>query len=156
MSYRADKLGDGQTDWWTDAGNDNTRRPILASGKNWSCKTLLINWGSKVINQLRTTTMLVDAILAHNLTLSSTIHCYVCLKGLVFIYLGECQESLLPRWSNLLPRWSISGSSHISHNIVKMMEGTFTDMFHMLVNLKCSSLIWWMTFFHCCFDCVKK
>ena len=34
MSYRADKLGDGRTDWRTDAGNDNTRRPILASGKN--------------------------------------------------------------------------------------------------------------------------
>ena len=33
MSYRADKLGDGRTDWRTDAGNDNTRRPILASGK---------------------------------------------------------------------------------------------------------------------------
>ena len=29
MSCRADKLGDGRTD----AGNDNTRRPILASGK---------------------------------------------------------------------------------------------------------------------------
>ena len=35
MSYRADKLGDGRTDGRTDAGNDNTRRPILASGKNW-------------------------------------------------------------------------------------------------------------------------
>ena len=34
MSYRADKLGDGRTDGRTDAGNDNTRRPILASGKN--------------------------------------------------------------------------------------------------------------------------
>ena len=33
MSYRADKLGDGLTDGRTDAGNDNTRRPILASGK---------------------------------------------------------------------------------------------------------------------------
>ena len=36
MSYRADKLGDGRTDWLTDgrtdAGNDNTRRPKLASG----------------------------------------------------------------------------------------------------------------------------
>ena len=31
MSYRADKLGDGRTD----AGNDNTQRPILASGKNY-------------------------------------------------------------------------------------------------------------------------
>ena len=30
MSYRADELGDGRTD----AGNDNTRRPKLASGKN--------------------------------------------------------------------------------------------------------------------------
>ena len=30
MSYRADKLGDGRTD----RGNDNTRRPKLASGKN--------------------------------------------------------------------------------------------------------------------------
>ena len=34
MSYRADKLGDGRTDGRTDAGNDNTRKPILASGKN--------------------------------------------------------------------------------------------------------------------------
>ena len=34
MSYHADKLGDGRTDGRTDAGNDNTRRPILASGKN--------------------------------------------------------------------------------------------------------------------------
>ena len=29
---------DRQTDWRTDAGNDNTRRPILASGKN--CKNI--------------------------------------------------------------------------------------------------------------------
>ena len=29
MSYHADKLGDGRTD----AGNDTTRRPKLASGK---------------------------------------------------------------------------------------------------------------------------
>ena len=34
MSYCADKLGDGRTDGRTDAGNDNTRRPKLASGKN--------------------------------------------------------------------------------------------------------------------------
>ena len=33
MSYRTDKLGDGRTDWRTDAGNNNTRRPILVSGK---------------------------------------------------------------------------------------------------------------------------
>ena len=32
MSYRADKLGDGRTDWRADAGNDNTRRQKLASG----------------------------------------------------------------------------------------------------------------------------
>ena len=35
MSYGADKLGvDGHTQRQTDAGNDNTRRPKLASGKN--------------------------------------------------------------------------------------------------------------------------
>ena len=34
MSYRADKLGDGRTKGRTDAGNDNTRRPKLTSGKN--------------------------------------------------------------------------------------------------------------------------
>ena len=39
MSYRADKRvitahTDGRTDTQTDAGNDNTRRPKLASGKN--------------------------------------------------------------------------------------------------------------------------
>ena len=35
MSYRADKqVIDTQTDGHTDAGNDNTRRPKLASGKN--------------------------------------------------------------------------------------------------------------------------
>ena len=39
MSYRADKQvitahTDGRTDTQTDAGNDNTRRPKLASGKN--------------------------------------------------------------------------------------------------------------------------
>ena len=34
MSYRADKqVIDTQTDGHTDAGNDNTRRPKLASGK---------------------------------------------------------------------------------------------------------------------------
>ena len=27
------QLGDGRTDWRTDAGNDNTRKPKLASGK---------------------------------------------------------------------------------------------------------------------------
>ena len=38
MSYCADKLGDGRADWQTDAGNDNTRRPKLASGKKtWFC-----------------------------------------------------------------------------------------------------------------------
>ena len=37
MSYRVDKLViDTQTDTHTDAGNDNTRRPKLASGKNLS------------------------------------------------------------------------------------------------------------------------
>ena len=35
MSYRADNLvTEGLTDGRTDAGNDNTRRPKLASGKN--------------------------------------------------------------------------------------------------------------------------
>ena len=35
MSYRADKqVIDTQTDGDTDAGNDNTRRPKLALGKN--------------------------------------------------------------------------------------------------------------------------
>ena len=39
MSYRADKQvltahTDGRTHRQTDAGNDNTRRPKLASGKN--------------------------------------------------------------------------------------------------------------------------
>ena len=39
MSYRADKQvitahTDGRTDTQTDAGNDNTRRPKLASSKN--------------------------------------------------------------------------------------------------------------------------
>ena len=39
MSYRADKQvitahTDGRTDTQTDAGNDNTQRPKLASGKN--------------------------------------------------------------------------------------------------------------------------
>ena len=36
MSYGTDKLGDGRTDGRTDGGNDNTRRPKLASGKNGS------------------------------------------------------------------------------------------------------------------------
>ena len=40
MSYRADKLGDGRTDGRTDAGNDNTPRPKLASGKNAYCVNL--------------------------------------------------------------------------------------------------------------------
>ena len=39
LAWTGDELSRGQT-WWrtdgrTDAGNDNTRRPILASGKNW-------------------------------------------------------------------------------------------------------------------------
>ena len=43
MSYRADKLGvDTRTHihtlWHTDTGNDNTQRPKLASGKNWSSR----------------------------------------------------------------------------------------------------------------------
>ena len=45
MSYRADKLSDGRTDGLTDrrtdAGNDNTRRPKLASGKNRTTNLLL-------------------------------------------------------------------------------------------------------------------
>ena len=32
--YRADKNVDGHTDTDTDLGDGNTRRPILASGKN--------------------------------------------------------------------------------------------------------------------------
>ena len=53
MSYRADKQvltahmdrqTDGRTHRQTDAGNDNTRRPKLASGKNdKTCITLLAN-----------------------------------------------------------------------------------------------------------------
>ena len=35
MSYRVDKLGDGRTDRRTDAGDDNTWRPKLASDKNY-------------------------------------------------------------------------------------------------------------------------
>ena len=38
LAWTGDELSRGQTwwrtDWRTDAGNDNTRRPILASGKN--------------------------------------------------------------------------------------------------------------------------
>ena len=40
MSYRADKLGvdaHTRTHTQTEAGNDNTRRPKLASGKNGCC-----------------------------------------------------------------------------------------------------------------------
>ena len=33
MSYRMDKKVDGQTHTYTDAGDENSRRPILASGK---------------------------------------------------------------------------------------------------------------------------
>ena len=41
MSYRADKLViDAETDTQTDAGDDNTRGPKLASGKN-NCFQLL-------------------------------------------------------------------------------------------------------------------
>ena len=40
LAWTGDELSRGQTwwrtDWRTDAGNDNTRRPILASGKNWN------------------------------------------------------------------------------------------------------------------------
>ena len=44
MIYRADKQvitahTDGRMDTQTDAGNDNTRRPKLASGKNGKNKT---------------------------------------------------------------------------------------------------------------------
>ena len=43
LAWMGDELSRGQawwrtdvlTDWRTDAGNDNTRRPILASGKKW-------------------------------------------------------------------------------------------------------------------------
>ena len=37
MSYRAEKLGDGRSD----AGNDNTRRPKLASGNEGAEVVLL-------------------------------------------------------------------------------------------------------------------
>ena len=33
LAWTGDELSRGQTWWRTDAGNDNTRRPILASGK---------------------------------------------------------------------------------------------------------------------------
>ena len=36
LAWTGDELSRGQTWWRTDAGNDNTRRPILASGKNRS------------------------------------------------------------------------------------------------------------------------
>ena len=51
MSYRADKLGDGRTDWRTDAGNDNTRRPILASGKK-RCGDSDLAWHKQEIDML--------------------------------------------------------------------------------------------------------
>ena len=34
---------DGRMDTQTDAGNDNTRRPKLASGKNWQCHLYIAN-----------------------------------------------------------------------------------------------------------------
>ena len=41
LAWTGDELSRGQTwwrtDWRTDAGNDNTRRPILPSGKNKTC-----------------------------------------------------------------------------------------------------------------------
>ena len=46
MNYRTDKLMiDGQTHIHTHAGNDNTRRPILASGKNLTNNLILIIGG---------------------------------------------------------------------------------------------------------------
>ena len=47
MSYRVDKqVIDTQTDGHTDAGNDNTRRPKLASGENaiWGWFQTFIVW----------------------------------------------------------------------------------------------------------------
>ena len=55
MSYHVDKLGDGRTD----AGNDNTRRPKLASGNkttfNMHCLTQWISklYGSCEIHWVR-------------------------------------------------------------------------------------------------------
>ena len=53
LAWTGDELSRGQT-WWrtdgltdgrTDAGNDNTRRPILASGKNYLCSNfVIVSW----------------------------------------------------------------------------------------------------------------
>ena len=52
LELPVDKLGDG----WTDAGNDNTRRPILASGKNGlrnDQNAKISNWVSmRIFNEL--------------------------------------------------------------------------------------------------------
>ena len=59
MSYRADKQvitahkdgrADGRTDTQTDAGNDNTRRPKLASGKNAKPQFVVVFAGSQPSN----------------------------------------------------------------------------------------------------------
>ena len=57
MSYRADKHvitahTVGRTDTQTDAGNDNTRRPKLASGKNTtqsSTRVHIVRWNNSFI-----------------------------------------------------------------------------------------------------------
>ena len=74
MSYRADKLGDGRTDWRTDAGNDNTRRPILASGKKWI----------QPINRLKTVSKVGDL----SSTIAMTVHCFGALSQVHAI--GHC------------------------------------------------------------------
>ena len=49
MSYRTDKLViDGHTHIHTHAGNDNTRRPKLASGKNSFVPALQVNFLEKL------------------------------------------------------------------------------------------------------------
>ena len=54
MSYRADKLGvdaHARTHTQTDAGNDNTRRPKLASGNKSNDKTTYMAQTSHICQQ---------------------------------------------------------------------------------------------------------
>ena len=45
LAWTGDELSRGQNWWRTDAGNDNTRRPILASGKNdWAADGCLCSF----------------------------------------------------------------------------------------------------------------
>ena len=102
-------MPDGRTDGRTDAGNDNTRRPKLASGKNYLSARLVKSQSS---NHYRTRQLYsqshVNCLIKYwdnstgNITLESCFSHFVNTKFLNNFFMGclsnSCEKKEVTRW----------------------------------------------------------